>query len=241
ARAALGGRVTFAGRVAGVGWVTVDHGGGLSTTYGPLTPRVVVAGDVVASGEVLGRLAEGATHLDWGARLDGDYVDPLGLLGPWEVHLVHPDRADDPPVGAVALRAPPPRAGGGGGLVRPVAGVITSGFGPRVHPVTGERRGHEGLDIAAASGTQVGAAGAGTVTHAGSAGGYGFLVTVDHGGGLSTRYGHLSRIGVTVGERLRVGQSLGAVGSTGLSTGPHLHFEVRARGVPQDPARWLGG
>jgi murein DD-endopeptidase MepM/ murein hydrolase activator NlpD len=90
-RAALGGRVTFAGQVAGRGWVTVDHGGGLDTTYGWIEPRRVVRGDVVRAGEVLGRLAVDAGHLDWGARLHGDYIDPLSLLGPWRARLVPVD------------------------------------------------------------------------------------------------------------------------------------------------------
>jgi murein DD-endopeptidase MepM/ murein hydrolase activator NlpD len=87
-RAALAGAVAFAGPVAGVGWVTIDHGGGLHTTYGPLDPRTVGTGERVRAGQVVGMLAGDATHLDWGARLDGEYVDPLGLLGRWEAHLV---------------------------------------------------------------------------------------------------------------------------------------------------------
>jgi murein DD-endopeptidase MepM/ murein hydrolase activator NlpD len=87
-RAALPGAVTFAGPVAGRGWVTVAHGGGLDTTYGWIDPRRVRRGDRVAAGEVLGRLAADASHLDWGARLHGDYLDPLTLLGPWRARLV---------------------------------------------------------------------------------------------------------------------------------------------------------
>lgn len=87
-RAALPGLVTFAGRVAGRGWVTVDHGGGLDTTYGVLDPRLVTAGQRVAAGQPLGRLTADAGHLDWGARLHGDYIDPLRLLTRWRPHLV---------------------------------------------------------------------------------------------------------------------------------------------------------
>jgi murein DD-endopeptidase MepM/ murein hydrolase activator NlpD len=96
-RAALPGLVTFAGLVAGKGWVTIRHtqgvgrtlaGARLETTYGDLDPRLVVAGEQVEAGQVLGRLAATAGHLDWGARLDGRYIDPLGLLGRWEIHLV---------------------------------------------------------------------------------------------------------------------------------------------------------
>lgn len=87
-RAALGGTVTFAGAVAGRGWVTVDHGGDLDTTYGPVKPRRVHAGDRVRAGQVLGFIGPGQAHLDWGARLRGSYIDPLTLLGRWRPHLV---------------------------------------------------------------------------------------------------------------------------------------------------------
>lgn len=90
-RAALPGVVTFAGPVAGRGWVTIDHGGGLETTYGDLAPRLVSAGRRVAAGDVLGRLAAGRAWVDWGARRDGDYIDPLTLLGAWRVHLAAAD------------------------------------------------------------------------------------------------------------------------------------------------------
>lgn len=87
-RAALPGTVGFSGPVARIGWVTVDHGQGLETTYGPLDPRLVVGGQRVGAGQVLGLLADGGGHLDWGARLHGVYIDPLGLLAPWRPHLV---------------------------------------------------------------------------------------------------------------------------------------------------------
>lgn len=86
--AALPGTVTFSGAVARRGWVTVDHGGGLDTTYGTLDPRGVTAGQRVAAGQELGRLAAGVEHLDWGARLLDEYIDPLRLLGRWRPHLV---------------------------------------------------------------------------------------------------------------------------------------------------------
>lgn len=86
--AALAGTVTFAGQVAGQGWVTVDHGGGLQTTYGDVRARLVSAGQQVEAGQALGHLAAGAAHLDWGARLDGAYIDPLTLFGRWQPYLV---------------------------------------------------------------------------------------------------------------------------------------------------------
>jgi murein DD-endopeptidase MepM/ murein hydrolase activator NlpD len=131
----------------------------------------------------------------------------------------------------------------GAGLAPPVEGAtLTSGFGPRVHPITGEHRQHHGLDWAAPQGAPVSAAAAGVVTFAGEAGDYGKLVVVEHADGGSARYGHLSEIGVEPGQRVGRGQRLGAVGSSGLSTGPHLHFETRdASGRPVDPGPRLAG
>jgi murein DD-endopeptidase MepM/ murein hydrolase activator NlpD len=237
--AALGGTVTFSGRVAGVGWITVDHGAALRTTYGPLDPRVATAGDLVAAGELLGFVARGAAHLDWGARLDGQYVDPLALLSGWETYLTRSDDVLDLP----ALGGPNAIAGpattGRGGLRLPVAGVVTSDFGPRTHPVTGEQRLHAGLDIAAPQGRPVRAAAGGTVAFAGTLSGYGGTVIVDHGGGTSTLYAHQSVIGAAAGEAVTAGEQIGRVGATGVATGPHLHFEVRVDGAPQNPAGWL--
>ncbi|HWH33585.1 MAG TPA: M23 family metallopeptidase [Egibacteraceae bacterium] len=87
-RAVLPGVVRFEGTVARVGWVSVDHGGGLVTTYGPLDPRLVAAGGRVRAGDVLGLVADGSRRLDWGARLHGAYLDPLSLLRPWEPFLL---------------------------------------------------------------------------------------------------------------------------------------------------------
>jgi murein DD-endopeptidase MepM/ murein hydrolase activator NlpD len=231
---AMPGLVTFAGEVAGVGWVTVDHGGGLATTYGPLDPRRVRAGERVGAGQLLGLVADDASHLDWGARRNGVYIDPLSLLVRWQVHLAHPD-AEVPDLSSLLVGVPAAARR----LRMPAAGPVTSGFGQRLHPITGEYRLHAGLDIAAPSGAPVVAPADGVVAIAGEVGGYGLLVSIDHGGGLETRMAHLSRIDVAAGARVAAGDSVGAVGSTGLSTGPHLHFEVRAGGVAHDPARWL--
>ena len=119
------------------------------------------------------------------------------------------------------------------GLVWPVHGAITSGFGPRWG------RMHEGLDIAGAGGTPIGAAAGGTVISAGWSGGYGNLVVVDHGNGLSTAYGHMSSIAVASGQSVAQGTVLGGMGTTGSSTGVHLHFEVRVNGSPTDPLGYL--
>lgn len=118
----------------------------------------------------------------------------------------------------------------------PVTGTITSPFGWRSNPFGGSPEFHQGLDIAAPSGTTVTAAAGGTVIMAQWYGGYGNYVLIDHGGSYSTGYGHLSAIYVTSGQAVARGQAIGAVGSTGQSTGPHLHFEVRIAGKPVDPA-----
>jgi murein DD-endopeptidase MepM/ murein hydrolase activator NlpD len=118
----------------------------------------------------------------------------------------------------------------------PVTGTITSPFGWRSNPFGGAPEFHQGLDIAAPSGTTVTAAAGGTVIMAQWYGGYGNYILIDHGGGYSTGYGHLSAIYVSTGQTIQRGQAIGAVGSTGQSTGPHLHFEVRIAGKPVDPA-----
>lgn len=121
----------------------------------------------------------------------------------------------------------------------PVDGRITGGYGTRVDPFSGEGEYHTGMDMGAPVGTPVSAAADGTVTHAGWFNGYGRLVIVDHGNGYQTYYGHLSRVDVLEGQSLRQGEQVGAVGSSGHSTGPHLHYEVRIAGVPVNPYRFL--
>ena len=127
-------------------------------------------------------------------------------------------------------------SGGSGMFSWPVTGTITSPFGWRSNPFGGAPEFHQGLDIAAPMGTTVTAAAGGTVIMAQWYGGYGNYILIDHGGGYSTGYGHLSAIYVAAGQSVQRGQAIGAVGSTGQSTGPHLHFEVRIAGKPVDPA-----
>ncbi|MCA6121597.1 peptidoglycan DD-metalloendopeptidase family protein [Bradyrhizobium sp. WSM 1704] len=124
---------------------------------------------------------------------------------------------------------------------KPVVGEVefTSGFGVRTDPFLGRPAMHTGLDFRAAQGDPVRVTANGKVVSAGWAGGYGRMVEVDHGNGLSTRYGHLSEIGVKVGESVKIGQVIGAVGSTGRSTGPHLHYETRIDGEAVDPQKFL--
>jgi murein DD-endopeptidase MepM/ murein hydrolase activator NlpD len=124
---------------------------------------------------------------------------------------------------------------------KPLEGEIdlASSFGVRQDPFTGSPAMHTGLDIHAESGNPVRASADGTVTAAGWSGGYGRVVDVDHGNGLSTRYGHLSAIEVRVGQSVKTGQIVGKVGSTGRSAGPHLHYETRVRGEAVDPQKFL--
>ncbi|MBC7910980.1 MAG: peptidoglycan DD-metalloendopeptidase family protein [Pyrinomonadaceae bacterium] len=124
----------------------------------------------------------------------------------------------------------------------PVRGNLESGFGGRRNPFGGASfEYHEGQDIDAPYGEPVAAAASGTVIHAGWQNGYGQVVYIDHGSGLTTRYGHLSQIEVAVGQSLARGEKLGLVGSTGRSTGPHLHYEVRINNEPVNPRRYLPG
>jgi len=117
--------------------------------------------------------------------------------------------------------------------------VLGSSFGPRIDPIAGLRARHDGLDFAAETGAPVVAAADGVVLIAAPHPEFGNMIDIDHGDGLISRYAHLSRIDVVPGSLVRRGDNIGAVGSTGRSTGPHLHFEVRMLGVAQNPAHFL--
>jgi murein DD-endopeptidase MepM/ murein hydrolase activator NlpD len=133
---------------------------------------------------------------------------------------------------------PPGVAGAVGGLPAglPLASArLTSGFGWRTHPLSGAWRPHSGVDLAAPYGSPIVATAGGVVGTAGWSGGYGLLVAVSHGDGVQTRYGHMSRLAVAPGQQVAAGQVIGYVGSTGDSTGPHLHYEVRIDGRAIDP------
>jgi murein DD-endopeptidase MepM/ murein hydrolase activator NlpD len=123
---------------------------------------------------------------------------------------------------------------------QPTQGVISSSFGLRQDPIDGRTKFHDGVDIAAPTGTPVRTAAAGTVIFSGNVAGYGNMVEVDHGDGLVTRYGHNSVNLVAAGDEVQAGQSIALVGSTGRSTGSHLHFEVRKGGKSIDPGVLLG-
>lgn len=124
--------------------------------------------------------------------------------------------------------------------ILPVRGARTSSnYGMRTHPVLGRRRMHSGIDLAAPTGTPVYATADGLVSRANRFSSYGLYISIDHGAELETRYAHLSRLAVAAGDRVRKGQVIGYVGSTGRSTGPHLHYEVRVDGVAVNPNPYM--
>lgn len=128
---------------------------------------------------------------------------------------------------------------GTGRMMAPVAGPFGSPFGTRMHPIFKRPILHAGQDFPVAHGTPIRAADGGRVIEAGWRGGYGKVVIIDHGGGIATLYAHCSTLHVKAGQTVNKGQVIAAVGSTGYSTGPHLHFEVRQNGTPVDPKAWL--
>jgi murein DD-endopeptidase MepM/ murein hydrolase activator NlpD len=185
-----------------------------------------------------------ASALAWGwAQVGGGATDPPPPAGTFAIAVVsdaarerHAREQDAVLARAaeLALRIEP----AGIGFVRPVAGPISSPYGWRDLWVAGSRF-HGGIDIAADMGTPVVASRGGRVSFAGWSGVYGYVVFVDHEEGWQTRYAHLSRIDVRLGDALRQGAPVGAIGSTGLSTGPHLHFEVRYEGRALDPLAFV--
>jgi murein DD-endopeptidase MepM/ murein hydrolase activator NlpD len=142
---------------------------------------------------------------------------------------------------AAANKARFPNTGifGTGQLIYPSDSSITSDFGWRRHPILGYLRFHSGIDFGASYGSTIRAADSGTIIYAGWYGGYGNTVVINHGGGITTLYGHTSKLYVAEGQTVQPGEPIAAVGSTGLSTGPHLHFEVRKDGQPIDPLNYL--
>jgi murein DD-endopeptidase MepM/ murein hydrolase activator NlpD len=187
--------------------------------------RLVASRDQLAAARSLKNEALGAVRHDKEA-----YLHEVQALLAQSAALAARIRA------AQAAAAPPPGApvaSSASGFMWPVNGVLTSGFGWRWG------RMHEGIDIAAPTGSPVVASAAGTVIYAGWMGGYGNLVVIDHGGGLATAYGHNSGFAVGGGQSVAQGQVIAYCGSTGHSTGPHVHFEVRINGSPVDPLGYL--
>lgn len=199
----------------------------LKVPHGPATEHVVRPGDTawdIAS--LYGITLEALAAANPG-------LEDLGLLQVGTVLKL--------PAGArygAAAREQPPSIATGATYIWPVSGWISSPFGPRVSPVDGVPRFHSGIDIAANMGDPIRAARAGTVVTAGWLPGYGYTVILEHPDGTRTLYGHASQILVNKGDRVEQGQVIARVGSTGASTGPHLHFEIIA-GNPVDPLRYL--
>ncbi len=135
----------------------------------------------------------------------------------------------------IAATVPSPSTSAPGQLARPVPGRVSSGFGKRIHPISKTVKMHNGVDMTAGQGDKILAAEDGVVILSGVKGGYGNAVMIDHGGGMVTLYAHQSKLGVSVGQKVTRGQTIGWIGSTGQSTGPHLHFEVRINGAPVNP------
>ncbi|MFT3969143.1 MAG: peptidoglycan DD-metalloendopeptidase family protein [Micropruina sp.] len=241
-RAAAAGRVSVAQVIAGRGVVTIVHGE-LRTTYEPVRAGVRV-GDQVAAGEVIGTVEAGhcATGcLHFGLKRGDEYLDPLGgsevrLLPASAVaqaRKLAAERAAALPSGDVPVT-------GSGMLLNPVGGRIMSPFGRRFHPIFHEWRLHAGVDLQASCGTPIRAAADGVVQSVsyGSSGGH--RLALAHAGGLTTHYLHaLRRYQVRAGQKVKRGQAVGLVGSTGWSTGCHLHLTTKINGRLVDPARLL--
>jgi murein DD-endopeptidase MepM/ murein hydrolase activator NlpD len=205
-------------------------------------PDVVGVVHVVRKGESLGRIAR-AYGLSPDDLADVNGVDPrelrigdeLFVPGATATRAVPPPAPGDPTEPEALARGPEPEPEGArpARLAWPVRGVLASRFGRR------NGQPHEGIDVAAPEGTLVTAAAAGRVVYAGRQSGYGSLVILRHGGGLLTVYAHASALLVREGERVAAGAPVARVGSTGRSSGPHLHFEVREGTRARDPLRWL--
>jgi len=187
--------------------------------------------------QILAQLeADEQAHQDLIAALDADSARLTAELQAAEAARAEREAAREA-AGRRAPAAPPPS--GSGAFQRPSGGGVTSGFGYRVHPIFGTSRLHTGTDFGGAAGSPIYAADSGVVVSAGTRGGYGNATVIDHGGGVATLYAHQSRLGVAAGQHVSRGEVIGAVGSTGYSTGPHLHFEVRVNGTPVDPMGYL--
>ncbi|MDF1486778.1 peptidoglycan DD-metalloendopeptidase family protein [Tessaracoccus caeni] len=238
-RAAAPGTIFFAGKVAGTPSVSVDHGNGLRTTYTPVSPSVG-KGDIVSAGDVIGTLAAGhctpQACLHWGLTDGEDYFNPLHYTEARVIRLLPAGSQPEIKVPLPPALAPTAATGDA-----PVSGRITSRYGMRVHPVTGVYKLHDGLDFAAPCGTTISLPWAGTVSSAGWDGGYGYRVIVDHGDGLRTAYAHLPDVGVSIGQELAAGSQVGVVGTTGYSTGCHLHWMAWRDGSLIDPESLLEG
>lgn len=229
-RAAWKGVVAWIGVIDQVPSISINHPDGTRTTYQPVIASVAV-GEPVVTGQVIGRVTgthcEPASCLHWGVKRGEKYLDPLLWLS-HDVAKVRLLPSDAKP------RASPPISTGSL-ATSPSPGPITSGFGTRINPISGRSEFHDGVDIGASCGTPVVLQASGSIVRAGAAGGYGLRVEVDHGDGTLTSYSHLSAIKVVVGEKVSAGSVLGEVGTTGFSTGCHLHYSLVRNGISVDP------
>lgn len=208
---AVGAAPTSAARGVAAGTAVSGAAGGTSaTTFAAALNAAVVANGPTAATSSTGTAGVGA------APVTGPVVAPIARPPAPEVTPVRP------PVNRPAV-----------GWIKPLNGPVTSGFGPRWGTM------HEGMDIAAGTGTPVRAAAGGVVKKASWYGGYGKAVIIDHGKGVKTLYAHNSKLNVKVGDRVQAGEVISKVGSTGDSTGPHLHFEVQVHGKAVNPRPWL--
>lgn len=250
--APVAGVVTFAGIIAGRPVLVITHGA-TRTTLEPVSASVPT-GAAVSAGQMVGLLSPGhrcdaPACLHWGLRRGEQYLDPLSLLAVSEVRLLPTGAAELIRARAhererVSRQHGPLPPDGGGVLARPSVGRLTSGFGMRWHPIFKEWRLHAGIDLSAPCGTPLQAAADGTVAHMGFDNSGGWRLVIDHGAlaGLRVQTVYLHAQGYTVrrGERVSRGQRVGSMGSTGWSTGCHLHFSVKVAGRHVDPLRWLG-
>lgn len=212
--------------------------------------RKVVFGIVVSAG-LLGAnpaLANSSSNADIAAPLRAAQAtkpSPLGsgdeefrrLFASWKSIEQSPVS-----INASTPGAPIRRSGVSIPSLNPLNGsALTSGFGMRTHPVLGGRRGHKGIDLSSPTGTPIRATADGVVNRADWFSSYGLYVSLEHGGQIETRYGHMSRLNVAPGQQVKKGDIIGYVGSTGRSTGPHLHYEVRIAGTAVNPVPYMQG
>lgn len=199
----------------------------------------VILGAALAMGIAQPAAASSAGSADVVTPLEqsgSTYVSPLGkgdsefrrIFAAWE----HKERVGSPnPIQAATVSVP---------SISPLRSMrMTSGYGMRTHPVLGRRRAHKGVDLAAPTGTPIYATADGLVSRANWFSSYGKYISIEHGGEIQTRFAHLSRIAVRNGQRVQKGDLIGFVGSTGRSTGPHLHYEVRVSGRSVNPLHYM--
>ena len=205
--------------------------------------RLAVAALAALTGVVLANpaLANSSATADIAAPLREAQAAKPGASGDDEFRRLFASwqGSDRAPIGAVTTARPtrtsiPSR--------NPLQGAaLTSGFGMRTHPVLGGRRGHKGIDLSSPTGTPIYAPADATVSRADWFSSYGLYVSLEHGADIQTRYGHMSRLNVAAGQQVKKGDIIGYVGSTGRSTGPHLHYEVRIAGRAVNPAPYMQG